>query len=73
MTEGALDYAKSIKADIGALGFLQDYQPVTFIRVSCNSIKIKTLVICGDQDKDNGNPEDLQKQMPNSKLSNRKR
>lgn len=67
MTKGAIKYAKSINADIKALGFLQDYQPVTSTDELAN-VKIETLVICGDQDKDNGNPEDLQKQMPNSKL-----
>lgn len=67
MTKGAIDYAKSIHADIRALGFLQDYQPVTSL-TELAKIKIETLVICGDQDKDNGNPEDLDKQLPNSKL-----
>ena len=68
MTKGAIDYANSIHADIRALGFLQDYQPITSLTELAN-IKIETLVIYGDQDKDNGNPEDLGKQLPNSKLA----
>ncbi len=67
MTEGAITYAKSINADLKALGFLQDYQPVTSIP-ELQNIKIETLVICGDQDKDNGNPEELQKELPHCKL-----
>lgn len=67
MTEGAVNYAKSIKADIQALGFLQDYQPVTSTE-ELNKIKIKTLVICGDEDLDNGSPQQLQSELPNSEL-----
>lgn len=67
LTEGAINYAKSIHADLKVLGFLQDFQPVTSLE-ELQNIKIETLVICGDQDKDNGDPEDLQKQLPNSKL-----
>jgi len=67
LTKGALDYANSIKADIRALGFLQDYQPLTSLKELSN-IKTETLVICGDKDTDNGNPEALQQQLPNSQL-----
>lgn len=67
MTEGAVNYAKSINADIKALGLLQDYQPVTSPQ-ELQAIVIKTLVICGDQDRDNGDPEELQKHLPNSQL-----
>ena len=68
MTEGAVNYAKSIDADIKALGLLQDYQPVTSPQALQN-IKVKTLVICGDQDKDNGDPKELQQYLPNSQLT----
>ncbi len=67
ITKGAIEYAKSINADIKALGFLQDYQPVTSL-MELQTIKIETLIICGNQDMDNGSPEDLQKQIPNSTL-----
>ncbi len=67
MTEGAIAYAKSINADIKALGFLQDFQPVTS-PTELRKIQTETLVICGDQDLDNGNPKDLQGHLPNSTL-----
>ena len=67
MTNGALDYARSINADIQALGYLQDYQPVTS-KTELANIDIEILVICGDEDIDNGSPQELQQQIPNSKL-----
>jgi pimeloyl-ACP methyl ester carboxylesterase len=66
-TTGALDYAKSIGADLKVLGFLQDYQPVTSVE-ALNKIKVPILIIAGDQDHDNGNPSELQQQLPNSSL-----
>jgi len=67
MTKGALNYAKSIDADIKALGMLQDFQPVTS-PTELQSIQVKTLLVCGDQDRDNGNPKELQSYLPNSQL-----
>ena len=67
MTEGAVNYAKSIDADLKALGYLQDFQPVTSPE-ALKTINIKTLVICGDQDRDNGDPKKLQQYLPKSKL-----
>jgi pimeloyl-ACP methyl ester carboxylesterase len=67
MTRGAIDYARSINADIRVLGFLQDYQPVTS-PAELQRIDTETLVICGDLDRDNGDPEELKNQLPNSKL-----
>ena len=67
MTEGAVNYAKSIDANIKSLGLLQDFQPVTS-PTELQNIKVKTLVICGDQDTDNGNPKELQSYLPNSEL-----
>ena len=66
-TEGAVNYAKSIGANLKILGMLQDHQPVTSIE-ELQRIKTKILVIAGDQDKDNGNPADLDTQLPNSQL-----
>ncbi|MGB5355550.1 MAG: alpha/beta fold hydrolase [Eudoraea sp.] len=68
MTRGTVNYAKNANADFKILGYLQDYQPETSI-AELNNISIKTLVICGDEDLDNGNPKELQKELPNSKLS----
>ncbi|MCA6075035.1 alpha/beta fold hydrolase [Fulvivirga sedimenti] len=67
MTEGAINYAKSINADLKVLGFLQDYQPVTSTE-ELRKIKNEILVICGDQDRDNGDPEELKNQFQNSTL-----
>jgi len=66
-TEGAVNYAKSIGANLRVLGMLQDHQPVTSIE-ELQKIKTKVLVIAGDQDKDNGNPADLKSQLSNSQL-----
>ncbi|MGB5646886.1 alpha/beta fold hydrolase [Muriicola sp.] len=68
MTRGAVNYAKNANVDFKILGYLQDYQPETSI-TELNKISIKTLVICGDKDIDNGNPKELQMELPNSKLS----
>ncbi len=67
LTSGAINYAKSINADIAALGFLQDYQPVTSTS-ELNEIQVPTLVISGDQDLDNGDPKDLHQELANSEL-----
>ena len=67
-TEGAVAYAKSIKADLRVLHLSQVYQPVTSIK-ELAQIKAKVLVITGDKDLDNGNPEALQKAIPKSKLA----
>ncbi len=68
MTKPAVDFAKNLNADFKILGYLQDHQPETTI-AELNNISIKTLVICGDEDLDNGNPKELQMELPNSKLS----
>jgi Predicted hydrolases or acyltransferases (alpha/beta hydrolase superfamily) len=67
MTRGAIDYARSIDADLEVLRMLQDYQPVTSLE-ELRDISTDILVICGDEDKDNGDPEDLHKALPNSHL-----
>ncbi|MFN1835800.1 alpha/beta fold hydrolase [Balneola sp. MJW-20] len=68
MTKGAVDYAKGVNTDFKILGYLQDHQPETSI-AELNNISIETLVIAGDEDLDNGDPEELQEQLPNSQLS----
>ena len=67
MTKGAVEYAQSIDADIKVLGFLQEFQPVTLPN-QLQNIKVKILVVCGDQDKDNGDPQKLQNHLPYSQL-----
>lgn len=66
-TKGAVEYAKSIGADLKILGLLQDYQPVTSI-AALNKIKVPVLVIAGDEDHDNGDPNELKEQLPKAEL-----
>ena len=67
MTEGAVNYAKSINANIKILGLIQDYQPSPSAE-SLQNIKIPTLVIAGDQDIDNGKPQELKDALGNATL-----
>jgi len=67
-TEGAVAYAKSIKADLKVLHLSQVCQPVTTI-AELAQIKAKVLVIAGDKDHDNGSPKELQNAIPKSKLT----
>jgi pimeloyl-ACP methyl ester carboxylesterase len=66
-TEGAVNYAKSKKANLDILGWLQRYQPVAS-KKALSEMKTKTLVIAGDQDTDNGNPEELATILPKGSL-----
>ncbi len=66
-TKGAVDYAKSIDADLFVLSLLQKYQPVTSIE-ELRKLKTNVLIIAGDQDLDNGDPKALQKVILNSQL-----
>ena len=65
MTEGAVQYAQSIGANLKVLGLLQDYQPVTS-KAALSQIKIPVLIVCGDMDLDNGDPSTLKLLIPNS-------
>ena len=67
LTRGAVEYAKSIDANLKILGLLQDYQPVTTPE-ELQTISIPILIVCGDTDLDNGNPKQLQQYLPNSVL-----
>ena len=66
-TQEAVDYAKSINADLKSLYLQQKYQPVT-TKKQLAQIKIKVLVVAGDKDLDNGSPLELQQAIPKSKL-----
>lgn len=68
MTREAVEFAKDLDVNFKIMGYLQDYQPETSI-AELNNINVKTLVICGDVDLDNGNPKELQEQLPKSRLS----
>lgn len=67
VTRGAVDYAGSIGADLRILSLLQEYQPVTSVD-QLKLISIPVLVIAGDQDTANGNPKELQEQIPGASL-----
>lgn len=68
MTQGAVQYATSINADLKVLGMLQDHQPVTSV-AALNKITIPILVIAGNKDTDNGNPKELQQALGNATLT----
>jgi pimeloyl-ACP methyl ester carboxylesterase len=67
MTEGAVNYAKSKNANLEILGWSQRYQPVAS-KKALSEMKTTTLVIAGDQDTDNGNPEELANILPKGSL-----
>ncbi len=66
-TLGAVDYAKSIGADLLSLHLQQKYQPVTSLE-ELAGIKTKILVLAGDKDLDNGNPELLKDAFKKNRL-----
>lgn len=66
-TQGAVDYAKSVGADLKSLYLQQKYQPIT-TQKQLAQIKIKVLVVAGDEDLDNGDPKTLHEAIPKSKL-----
>ena len=63
----AVDNAKKAGADVEVMARLQEFQPVT-TRPELAEIKIPVLVINGDEDKDNGDPQALVEAIPGSKL-----
>lgn len=54
-TKGAVAYAKSVNADLRSLHLQQKYQPVTTHKALAKVVA-KILVVCGDEDFDNGDP-----------------
>lgn len=67
-TQGAVDYAKSVNADLRSLYLQQEYQPVT-APDALRAVSIPVLVIVGNEDKDNGDPGKLERLFPNGKLA----
>lgn len=67
-TQGAVDYAKSIGADLRSLHLQQEYQPVTSPD-ALRKVSIPILVIVGNEDKDNGDPGKLERLFPEGKLA----
>lgn len=66
-TEGAVNYAKSIGADLRVLGYLQDHQPVTSVKL-LRKVSVRILVIAGGDDHDNGSPMELNEVFTKSDL-----
>ena len=67
-TKGAVAYAKSIGADFRSLYLQQKYQPVTTKEELSQLTVPKVLVIAGEEDTDNGDPQELQEAIPNAQL-----
>jgi len=65
--QAAVDNAKKSGADTLILARLQEFQPVTS-KAELAKIKIPVLVVNGDQDKDNGDPQTLVDAVPGSRL-----
>lgn len=66
-TAGAIEYAKSLGADLTILSLLQKYQPVTSI-AELQKINIPVLVIAGTEDQENGAPDTLSAVLTHSQL-----
>lgn len=66
-TESAVNYAKSVGADLRVLHLLQKHQPVTS-EAELKKIKAEVLIVSGEEDSDNGNPMHLSKAISKSKL-----
>ncbi|WP_405520542.1 alpha/beta fold hydrolase [Spirosoma sp. KNUC1025] len=63
----AIDYAKKSGADTVVLARLQEFQPVTS-RAELAKIRVPVLVVNGDKDNDNGDPQTLVDAVPGSRL-----
>jgi pimeloyl-ACP methyl ester carboxylesterase len=67
IAKGAVEYAKSINADLKCLAQLQKFQPTTSL-LEWQNIETPILLLNGDQDTYNGDKEKLNNIIPNSKL-----
>ncbi|SOD93250.1 alpha/beta fold hydrolase [Spirosoma fluviale] len=65
--QAAVDYAKKSGADTVALARMQEFQPVTS-RAELGKINVPVLVVNGDKDTDNGDPQTLVDAIPGSRL-----
>jgi pimeloyl-ACP methyl ester carboxylesterase len=65
--QSAIDYAKKSGADTVVLARLQEFQPVT-TPSELAKIKVPVLVVNGDKDTDNGDPQTLVSAIPGSRL-----
>lgn len=65
--QGAVDYAKKVGADTVALARMQEFQP-TVSRSELGKLRVPLLVVNGDQDLDNGDPNELADAVPGARL-----
>jgi pimeloyl-ACP methyl ester carboxylesterase len=65
--QSAVDYAKKSGADTIALARMQEFQPTTS-RAELGKLRVPLLVVNGDQDLDNGNPQELVDAVPGARL-----
>lgn len=65
--QAAVNYAKKSGADTVVLARLQEFQPVPN-RADLKKVKVPVLVINGEKDVDNGDPQTLVDAVPNSRL-----
>lgn len=68
LTRGAVEYAKSINADLRSLHLQQKHQPVTS-KEAIRDIRIPISVVAGNEDLDNGFPGRLEELFPKGKLT----
>ncbi len=66
-TQEAVDYAKSVNADFRSLYLQQRFQPYTR-KSHLSYVQAKVLVIAGNEDLDNGSPEELHQAIPKSEF-----
>jgi pimeloyl-ACP methyl ester carboxylesterase len=65
--QSAVDYAKKSGADTVALARMQEFQPAASL-TELGNVRVPVLVVNGDQDRDNGDPQTLVDAIPGSRL-----
>lgn len=66
--QSAVDYAKKSGADTVVLARLQEFQPQTTM-AELRQVRVPVLVVNGDKDHDNGDPQTLVDAIPGAKLA----
>jgi pimeloyl-ACP methyl ester carboxylesterase len=66
--QGAVNYAKKIGADLGAMARLQEFQPSTPL-TDLAKVRVPVLVVNGREDSDNPKPEVLVNAVPGAQLA----
>lgn len=66
--QGAINYAKKIGADTVVLARLQEFQPQSTL-VELRKVRVPVLVVNGEADRDNGDPQTLVDAIPGARLA----